>query len=291
MPIKFENAPAPSFEELITNMTNINADPNDHSSHMPHKVFIISIEDVLSGKRLTEAEHVAWRYVFRGDDQSSHVAEVSVDAANDSHTFHHINHGRHVDGFIKLIEQINDHTYAHKNSIVLEKEYEVSLLRIPRCYVMAVWFKGADHEHEFLVPLAPVHSNFEAGRHYEPDEFMDLLEVTAREMTANPAVVQHDVIDEAVGEATAVSEDDLTQLLGIDARTAAILNEMGLMRFADVARADPGQLMEILAEAGSEYRFDDPEILLEQAKLAAGGDWRKLRGFQAMLRRRYGLNE
>jgi predicted flap endonuclease-1-like 5' DNA nuclease len=289
MPIKHTNAPVPSFEELLAHVDNVHSDPNDHSPHIPHKVYTMYLDDLVAGKRYDAAQLVGWRFVFRGDDGHHHVADIGIDEATGDHTFHHINMGRHVNNFIAVYDNIHDH------ETVTEKDYEINLLRVPACYVMAVWFQGTDHDHEFLVPLSPVHENFEPNRHYDADEFMAQLEDAARRAIAN-ALPEEEVIPNLEAETETQRQpdsdrDDLTRLLGIDARTAAILNEMGLIRFADVAQADPGLLMEILAEAGSEYRFDDPEILIEQARLAAEGDWRKMQGLQKMLRRRYGLDD
>ena len=267
MPIKHINAPAPSFEELRANMTNVHPDPNDHSPHIPHKVYTMSIEALLSGKRVESAQHIAWRYVFRGDDQEYHVAEISVNEADNSHTFHHVNHGRHIDGFIALYEQI----HAHES--VLERDYEINLLRVPACYVMAVWFKGADHKHEFLVPLAPVHKKFEAGRHYEADEFWDLLEAAAR-----------DVAGSAVDDMGLKSTDDLTRIEGIGPQIAALLMEAGIATFADLALTKPARLEKILSAGGGRFNFSNPTTWPKQANLAALGKWQELQELQDELK-------
>lgn len=179
MPIHHNNAPAPNFEVLRANMEGVHPDPNDQSSHIPHPVYYLGNNDLLAGRGLEAAQLVAWRYIFRGDDQQTHVAEIGVDEATDTHVFHLVNRGSHVNDFITLYDRIHEH------EAVMNNRYVIALLRAPACYVMAVWFQGLGHEHSFFIPLAPVHSKFVAGMHYEVDEFVHLLEMVASEMVEN----------------------------------------------------------------------------------------------------------
>jgi predicted flap endonuclease-1-like 5' DNA nuclease len=261
MPIQHFTPPAPSFEILKAKLTGV--DPNDHSRHIPHKVYYIGDNDLLAGKRFAAVQLVAWRYIFRGEDQQTHVAEIGVDEATDTHAFHLINRGRHVNNFIALYDQI------HTHDAVLEKDYTINLLRAPACYVLAVWFQGVDRHHEFFVPLAPVHSKFEAGRHYEREEFMDLLEAAAREMA---------------GSSPASREDDLTRLEGIGPKTAALLQKAGIATFADLANAGHARLRELLSAGGSGFNMADPKTWPEQASLAAAGQWEVLQKLQDSLK-------
>ena len=291
MPIKHANPPAPNFEELKANLSDVHPDPSDHTHHIPHKVYNMSLNDLLAGKRFAAAQLVGWRYIFRGEDQQSYVAEISVDEATGEHAFLHINSGEHVDNFIALYDRI------HAYEPVLERDYEINILRVPACYVMAVWFKATDHSHEFLAPLAPVHSNFEANRPYEADEFMDLLEVTAREMADNvlPAEPAEDMVDPPA-DATA---DDFTRIYGIDAETAKGLKQLGIRTFNDLLDNQGGLLELLRQERFVEDHLDwldrtsGPEGLLElwvrQAEMAAADDWASLREFQNELRAEIGI--
>lgn len=263
MAIKHVNAPAPNFEVLQANLTGVHPDPNDQSPHIPHKVYYIGNDDLLAGKRFAAVQLVAWRYIFRGEDQQSHVVEIGVNEATDVHTFHLTNRGSHVNNFIALYDRIHEH------ETVVEKDYEINLLRAPGCYVMAVWFRGVDHDHEFFVPLAPVHSMFEAGRHYEADEFMDLLEEAARDMA---------------GSAPAPLGDDLTRIEGVGPKTAALLREAGIHSFADLANAGLPRLQEVLSAGGSGFNLADPSTWSQQASLAAAGKWDDLQKLQDTLK-------
>lgn len=77
----------------------------------------------------------------------------------------------------------------------------------------------------------------------------------------------------------AVPADDLTRIEGIGPRLQRILNEAGIVSYIGLASQTPQHLRDILEE----YRFRahaDPESWPEQARIAAGGDWRALDDFQ-----------
>lgn len=268
MPIKRTQAPAPSFEELRAYMTDAHPDPTDHSPHIPHKVYTLDLDDLLAGNGLEAAYVVGWRYLFRGEDHQHRVVEVSVDEASDSHAFNYINTGSHVDSFIALVDHIDEH------STVQENEYEINLLRVPSCYVLAVWFTGVGHDHNFLIPLKPVHSNFEAGRHYEANEFMKLLQTTARAMAANPPVSLRAL----------TNEDDLVRIEGIGPQLAALLKSNGITTFAQLAGSTVDQLQALMRHAGSRFNRADPTTWPEQAALAAAGSWQDLEKLQQQLK-------
>jgi predicted flap endonuclease-1-like 5' DNA nuclease len=63
--------------------------------------------------------------------------------------------------------------------------------------------------------------------------------------------------------------DDLTQIKGIGPTFAAKLNTAGVFTYASLSALEPGRLMEILGEAGSQRA--ERERWVEQAVLAAGG--------------------
>ncbi|MCB1866730.1 MAG: hypothetical protein KDG50_15030 [Chromatiales bacterium] len=262
MALKNSTAPAQSFVVLQESLAGARLDANDPSALTPHKVYYIGSDDLLSGKGLGAAQLSAWRYVFRGEDNQTHVAEIGVDEDNATHSFHLINRGSHVDNFVALYEQIHEH------DAVVEKDYEVNLLRAPACYVIAVWFKGVGHDHDLFVPLAPVHSNFEAGRHYEAMEFMGLLEKTAREMA---------------GGAPEPRRDDLTKIEGIGPKISALLQTAGVSSYADLSNADPSRLRDVLLGGGAAFNVADPATWAEQAALAAAGRWDELRELQDKL--------
>lgn len=78
--------------------------------------------------------------------------------------------------------------------------------------------------------------------------------------------------------------DDLKKVEGIGPKIAGLLNEAGIVTFADLAKAPIKKLKKVLEDAGSRFRMHDPKTWSAQAKLAAKGDWDKLKTWQGELK-------
>jgi predicted flap endonuclease-1-like 5' DNA nuclease len=78
------------------------------------------------------------------------------------------------------------------------------------------------------------------------------------------------------------SADDLTMIEGIGPKVSRVLNDAGIMSFADLAAADAARVERALDEAG--LQMMDPEGWIEQAKLAARGDMEGLNKLQEELK-------
>ena len=76
--------------------------------------------------------------------------------------------------------------------------------------------------------------------------------------------------------------DDLTVLIGIGPKIAAVLKTAGIATFADLAQADPEALQRILQAAN--LRLADPASWPEQARLAAAGKWDEMKAYVAHLK-------
>jgi large subunit ribosomal protein L17 len=78
------------------------------------------------------------------------------------------------------------------------------------------------------------------------------------------------------------STDDLTKIEGIGPKVAKVLNGAGITTFDDLARANSADVQKVLHDAG--LRMMSPEGWIEQAKLAAKGDWESLERLQGELK-------
>jgi hypothetical protein len=76
--------------------------------------------------------------------------------------------------------------------------------------------------------------------------------------------------------------DDLTRIEGIGPRVAKVLNEAGITTFEALARANPAEIQKTLNEAG--LQMMNPEGWIEQAALAAKGDWEGFERLQGELK-------
>lgn len=82
---------------------------------------------------------------------------------------------------------------------------------------------------------------------------------------------------------TATTEkDDLQKIEGIGPKVAKVLNDAGITTFAALAQAKPAEIETALKAAG--LQMMNPEGWVEQAELAAKGDWDGLQRLQGELK-------
>ena len=78
------------------------------------------------------------------------------------------------------------------------------------------------------------------------------------------------------------STDDLTKIEGIGPKVAKVLDKAGITTFDALAQAEPSEVKKVLNEAG--LQMMNPEGWIEQADLAAKGDWSELERLQGELK-------
>ena len=101
--------------------------------------------------------------------------------------------------------------------------------------------------------------------------------IAAVEPVSAPGVEQAEILPAA----QAVS-DDLVKLEGIGPKVAKVLNEAGISTFAALAAANATEIQKALSAAG--LQMMNPEGWIEQAALAAKGDWAGLEKLQTELK-------
>ncbi len=105
-------------------------------------------------------------------------------------------------------------------------------------------------------------------------------------ITATPVSVGKETIVKTktvAKKTTSIKSDDLKKIEGIGPKIAQLLNDAGIHTFAKLAKTSTDQISKILLEAGSRYKMHDPTTWPEQAKIAAAGDWEKLKELQDYL--------
>jgi large subunit ribosomal protein L27 len=105
-----------------------------------------------------------------------------------------------------------------------------------------------------------------------------------------PAVVEAAAapIEEAPAALKAVSkkgpkENDLKIVEGIGPKIEQLLNEGGIVTWAELAAAPVERLREILDAAGPRYQIHNPSTWPAQSQLAADGKWDELKAYQERL--------
>lgn len=87
--------------------------------------------------------------------------------------------------------------------------------------------------------------------------------------------------EKAAAKTTKKSEsDNLTKVEGIGPKAAEALTAAGVATFADLAKAKPDAIKNILTEASSRMAHLDPTTWPKQAKMAADGKWDALKEWQ-----------
>ena len=77
-------------------------------------------------------------------------------------------------------------------------------------------------------------------------------------------------------------EDDLKKIEGIGPKVEQILKQAGIRSYEALSNADPAKVQNVLKEAG--LQMMNPEGWIEQADLAAKGDWDRLQKLQDELK-------
>lgn len=99
---------------------------------------------------------------------------------------------------------------------------------------------------------------------------------------AQPEAVHEPVVHHAEVHEEPVTPDDLVRLEGIGPKVVRVLNEAGITTFAGLAAANAADLQKILSRAG--LQMMNAEGWIEQATLAAKGDWDALQKLQNELK-------
>jgi hypothetical protein len=76
--------------------------------------------------------------------------------------------------------------------------------------------------------------------------------------------------------------DDLKRIEGIGPKVEKVLNDVGINTFEALARANPTEVKQALNASG--LQMMNPEGWIEQAELAAKGDWEAVRRLQGELK-------
>lgn len=84
----------------------------------------------------------------------------------------------------------------------------------------------------------------------------------------------------APAKSATIEPDDLTKVEGIGPKIAGILNESGIFTWADLGAAKIQDLRDILEAAGPRYKSKNPGSWAKQARMAAKGEWDKLKAWQ-----------
>ena len=147
---------------------------------------------------------------------------------------------------------------------------------------------GKDHTLFALIDGTVVFKKKLKNRSYvsvQPIVEVDVATAEAPEVKVPKAEVKPVAKETKAEVAVEMAEaDDLRKIEGIGPKIAEIFNSAGISTFADLAGTSVKKLTEILTDAGSKYASKNPGTWLEQAKLAAEGNWDELKDLHEKLK-------
>ncbi len=82
----------------------------------------------------------------------------------------------------------------------------------------------------------------------------------------------------------AAKPDDLKKIEGVGPKIEELLKKAGINTFSELATAPTEKLKGVLDAAGPRFQMHDPATWAKQAKLAADGEWEKLKTWQDELK-------
>lgn len=140
---------------------------------------------------------------------------------------------------------------------------------------------GATYEFRYLVDQQRWMNDWNADE-YVPTPFNvenSVITIPAEEVVAAAPVKKAAKAEKA----EVAAKDDLTKIEGIGPKIAELLQNDGIVTFADLSVAPIEKLQATLTKAGSRFKMHDPSTWAQQAKLAANGEWDAFKALQAQL--------
>ncbi|MEO1623533.1 MAG: 30S ribosomal protein S16 [Bacteroidota bacterium] len=105
-------------------------------------------------------------------------------------------------------------------------------------------------------------------------------ETAAPEAPAAEPAAEAPAKEEAAPAAEEVAADDLKKIEGIGPKIEELLHNAGIKTYTQLSEAGADKVKGILTEAGGSFASHDPTTWGQQAKMAADGEWDKLKAWQ-----------
>ena len=189
---------------------------------------------------------------------------------------------------IRLLGDFN--AWSWDNGIPMQRnssEYKATVeLETGRHYEFRYLVDGRswlnDWEADAYVP-SPFHGIDNSVVHVESRPSKTAKKPVARKTTL-PKRTKKAAPKKAAALKKASAKDDLKKIEGIGPKIEGLLHQAGIKTFDDLTKAKPTKLKTVLQGAGPRYRMHDPGTWIDQAKLAAKGDWERLAKLQKELK-------
>ena len=111
----------------------------------PHPVYLVDTIDIASGKQLSAARLVAWRFLILDRQTAIGAIELSCDPDGGNLKFASFNVG----GFVQETQKCVNR--AEQLVEVKNGSYELRALRLPSVYIMSLWLKNKSADGKDLI--------------------------------------------------------------------------------------------------------------------------------------------
>ena len=152
MPIKVAAAPKDATKILKTGIQHL-AGVDDTLRRVeglsrPHRTFHLGIDKLVRSKPVaTAAKHVGWRFQLV-DRKKRAIAAAELAKTHTGLRFASISHGPHA-------TDNGAQTAAERWSRRKKADYEMTLLRVPGAFCVALWLRSTDGTSDAFVPIPP----------------------------------------------------------------------------------------------------------------------------------------
>ncbi|MCP4221490.1 MAG: hypothetical protein GY765_43100 [bacterium] len=184
MALKFSNLPDNALKALKKGLKIVpekkharllRVKKKDIGENTPHKVYILDLDEILSGEAFKNPKHVSWRYITE-----DHMIEVQLGENEGEFEFTEINQGMHIKDILDKLE------IMRKHAKIKTKDYEVSIVMVPALYVMALWLQGEGEIEDIVIPVGLSHPHLckHPKTMFSPAEFVKILTEAAKQRVA-----------------------------------------------------------------------------------------------------------
>jgi hypothetical protein len=183
MPIKVAAPPKDAMKILKTGIKRLaGADDTlgkvEGLSH-PHRAFNLGLDELVSNKPITTAaKHVGWRSVLV-DREKRAIAAAELLKTRAGLRFACIGYGPHA-------TDSGAQTAAVRWSRRKKADHEMTLLRVPGAFCVALWLRSTDGTPDAFVPISPCPPSLIPNKIYAEEEFRTALLPDATTQLAGP---------------------------------------------------------------------------------------------------------
>lgn len=161
MPLQLASPPSNAYDVVAESLSRVSAaggaanaltnvaDPGRLNAGLPHRLYVLSAEDLAQGRHLDNARLIGWRFLLQNGGKTIGAAELACDARGANLRFVSMDTGPFAQATRDAVAR------AEKLDSVQRGHYELRVLRAASVYTMALWLKDLDGSDDVVIPIGP----------------------------------------------------------------------------------------------------------------------------------------